>query len=334
MGITKCLAIGAALLSVNSFAASVPTHKTEAEDFFYAQQTSLWVFFKAPKQVIRQQLGETLDRLGFELASFENENLGYIIIKPMVFMAEFGFQDAVIPGTSASTEVELTVLVQPKKNANKQIGTFDDFLSGRMKNSSIGQLRLDVLCDHEIAVAAGRKNFGEHKFLGSFTYNYTSPNNQVGATSPFNLEMTAYTWQGAGQADKKMFQIRAQLKGLKPTGTQFSPELLYSSFPPEPEAGVAQKAVGEFRHYNNSNFKAYSTSLDDHAVEISFGDAKGAVPLKPVPPFGDGKAINGSEKWPQDMVGRMRALLTPEGAVGFLLFRSPSAEYETRPFEL
>lgn len=311
----------------------LPTHKAQAEDFFYAQQTSLWVFFKAPKEIIRKQLGNTLDALGFDIATFEDTNTGYVIVKPMVFMAEFGFQDATIPGTSASTEVEFTVLVQPKKSPNKQTGTFDDFINGRTKGSTVGQLRIDVLCDHEVAVAAGRKNFGEHKFLGSFTYSYTTPNNQVGKTEPFTMDMTAYTWKGAGVPERKMFQIKAKLEGLKPAVSQFSPELLYSAFPPEPQVGITQKPVGEYRLYNNSHFRAYAaTSVG--SVELSFGDAKGAEPLKPVPPFGDNKPISGSEAWPQEMVERMKELISPENAVGFLLFKSPSAEYEIRPFEI
>jgi len=333
----KYFAFGMALLTALTSEAAqksqLPTHKTQAEDFFYAQQTSLWVFFKASKENLRKQLGDTLDKLGFEIATFEDPNLGYVIIKPMVFMAEFGFQDATIQGTSASTEVELTVLVQPKKNPTKQMGTFEDFISGRTKDSSIGQLRIDVLCDHEVAVAAGRKNFGEHKFLGSFTYSYTTPNNQVGATQPFNMEMTAYTWKGAGQLDKKMFQIKAKLDGLKSTNSQFSPELLYSAFPPEPQVGVTQKAVGEYRFYNNSHFRSYATAAAS-SVEISFGNANGAEPLAPVPPFGDNKPIPGSEVWPQEMVARMKELISPENVVGFLLFKSPSAEYEIQPFEI
>jgi hypothetical protein len=327
------------LLGFSTFATAaqksrLPTHKTQAEDFFYAQQTSLWVFFKAPKEIIRKQIGETLDKLGFEIVTFEDPNMGYVIVKPMVFMAEFGYQDATIPGTSASTEVEFTVLVQPKKNPNKQLGTFDDFISGRTKGSSVGQLRIDVLCDHEIAVAAGRKNFGEHKFLGSFTYSYTTPNNQVGKTQPFTMDMTAYTWKGAGIPERKMFQIKAKLDGLKPAASQFSPELLYSAFPPEPQIGVTQKAVGEYRFYNNSHFRTYATFSTAGSVELSFGDVKGAEPLKPAPPFGDNKPIPGSEVWPQEMVEKMKELVSPENAVGFLLFKSPSAEYEIRPFEI
>ena len=341
MKFIKYSVFGVVLVCLKTFGGNIseaklplPTHKAQVEDFFYAQQTSLWIFFKVPKYIIRKQIGSTLDKLGFEVARFEDASVGYVIVKPMVFMAEFGYQDALVPGTSASTEVELTVLVQPKNNPSKQIAVFDDFLTGRVKYSGIGQLRIDVLCDHEIAVAAGRKNFGEHKFLGSFAYSYPTPNNQLGTTQAFSLDMTAYTWKGSGQSERKMFQIQAKLKGLKPTTSQFSPELLYSAFPPEPEIGITQKAVGEYRYYDNSHFRAYSSLPADSSVEISFGDTGGAEPLKPAPPFGDGKAIHGSEKWPKEMVERMKALIVPEDAAGFLLFKSPAAEYEIRPFEI
>ena len=60
------------------------------------------------------------------------------------------------------------------------MGSFSDFLRGSHANA-VGQYRLDVLCDNEVAVAAGRKNFGEHKYLGSFEYNYPTANQNVGA---------------------------------------------------------------------------------------------------------------------------------------------------------
>lgn len=311
----------------------LPTFKTNVEDFFYAQQTSLWIFYKVPKAVIQAYIGENLEVLGFELASFEDPNSGYVVLKPMVFMAEFGFQTAAIPGTSASTEVEFTVLVYPKNKKPNINGSFQDFLYGKVKNATIGQLRLDVLCDHEVAVAAGRKNFGEHKFLGSFEYSYPTPNQNLGSTPDFSFNMTAYTWKGAGKLERKMFEIKADLKGLKSTSSQFSPELLFSAFPAEPEIGIKQKPVGEYRYYNNQNFQAFAASPSSEVV-LSFGRAEGAQQLSPVAPFGDGKPIPGSEQWPQDMVGRMSGTLTQGSVAGYLLFRSPPAEYETKPFEI
>ncbi len=314
-------------------AADIPTHKQQPEDFFYAQQTSLWIFYKVPKDLVEKEIGSTIDRLNLELVNFKNDkDFAYLILKPMVFMAEFGSQTATIPGTSASTEVEFTVLVQPKTKNPEEAPTFRQFLTGSKKSKSIGQLRLDVLCDGEVAVAAGRKNFGEHKFLGSFEYEYTSPNNQVGKTSPFSMSMTAYTWKGAAVEERKMFQVKADVKNLQALNTKFSPEVLYSSFPPEPQGDAKQTTVGEFRHYDNSNFKAYMA--DTSNAELSFGLAKGAEQLKPVAPFGDGLAIAGSENWPLDMVERMKATIAQSKVAAYLLYRSPSAEYESKPFEI
>jgi hypothetical protein len=314
--------------------APLPTFKINPEDFFYAQQTSLWIFYKVPKDVIRRQIGGALDSLGFEIASFEDQNSGYLVLKPMVFMAEFGFQTATIPGTSASTEIEFTVLVYPKNGKPSSKGSFDDFLRGKINQSTIGQLRLDVLCDHEIAVSAGRKNFGEHKFLGSFEYNYPTPNQNIGGPKSFGMNMTASTWQGAGKPERKMFQLKVDLNGLTPTSSQFSPELLFSSFPPEPQSGIRQQAIGEYRYYNNSHFQAYAAAMTESKVELSYGEAQGAEPLKPAAPFGDGKAIPESENWPKEMVERIKNTLSEGSVAGYLLFRSPPAEYETKPFEI
>lgn len=314
-------------------ASEIPTHKEQVEDFFYAQQTSLWIFYRVPKEVVQKQIGENLENLKLDLVSFENESeFAYLILKPMVFMAEFGGQTASIPGTSASTEVEFTALVRPKKNNGESVPTFRQFLAGNVKSASIGQLRLDVLCDGEVAVAAGRKNFGEHKFLGSFEYEYSTPNNQLGSTAPFSMKMTAYTWQGAGVEEKKMFQVKVDLKGLPAITTKFSPEILYSALPPEPQAGIRQQTVGEYRHYDNANFKVFDAQASK--VQLSYGNAKGAEILRPVAPFGDGMPIAGSENWPTDMIDRMKNTLSQGEVAAYLLYRSPSAEYESKPFEV
>ncbi|MEI6399312.1 MAG: hypothetical protein WCO71_11125, partial [Pseudomonadota bacterium] len=300
--------------------------------FFYAQQTQLWIFFKVPKSVIYQEVGENLDNLGFDLASFEDDDVGYVALKPMVFMAEFGSQTAAIPGTSASTEVEFTVLVRPKGERQTQRITFSDYLNGRATSAKIGQLRLDVLCDGDVAVAAGRAKFGEHKFLGSFEYSYPTPNQVVGNPKPFSLDMTAYTFNGAGLASKKMFRIQASLQDARPTSATFSPELLFSAFPPEPQAGITQQSVGEYRYFDSRNFSAFSANRTK--FKLTYGDAEGATALKPVQPFGDGQPIPGSESWPKDMVSQMKAIIGDRQPAGFLLYLTPPAEYETNPFIL
>jgi len=310
----------------------LPTYKNNVDDFFYAQQTSLWIFLKVPRATILAQVGDTLNRLGFELASFENADTGVVILKPMVFTGEFGSQTAAFSGISASTEIEFTVLVRPKNKTPIQ-GTLAEFIAGNHPDSNIGQLRLDVLCDNEVAVAAGRAKFGEHKFLGSFEYEYPTPNSSVGAEKPFTLDMTAYTWQGAGQSDHKLFRLQADLTGLSGKRVRPSPELLFSAFPPEPSGAVPQKAVGEHRHYGAS-LTAYLVPESGKTLTLSFGSGLGAKPLSPVAPYGDGNPIAGSEIWPTEMRDRVQALLLPGTVAGYLLFRTPSAEYEQKPFDL
>ena len=251
----------------------------------------------------------------------------------MVFTGEFGFQSATIPGTSASTEVEFTVLVYPKSKSTPRAAKFEDYLLGKTAPGTVGQLRLDVLCDDDVAVSAGRVKFGEHKFLGSFEYNYPTANANVGSAKPFSLDMTASTFQGAGVASHQIFRIRANLAGLSPLRSGFAPELLYSAFPPEPQEGVIQKAVGEHRHYGFA-LQAFLPTANHPGVELNFGDAQGAQALKPVAPYGDGVAIPGSENWPSQMRDRMKGLLTDSPVAGYLLFQPRPVEYETKPFEL
>jgi len=311
-------------------ASSIPTHRINPDDFFYSQQTSLWILFKVPKAVIQAQVGETLLRLGLEPATFEDPSSGYVILKPMVFSAEFGSQTASIPGTSESTELEVTLLVYPKGQRRSTTSTFDDFILGHAP--PVGQLRLGVLCDNPVAVAAGRELFGEHKFLASFEYSYTTPNEALAVSKPFSLDFSVSTWQGAGQPDHEIVRIQATLAGLKTIHSNFSQELLFAAFPPEPQQGTIQKAVGEHRYYGRK-LKAY-LPLDRSAVSLSFGDAKGGQTLAPVPPYGNGLPIPGSDLWPVQTRDLLQALLSHSPVAGFLLFQPRSVEYETQPFAL
>ncbi len=305
-----------------------PTFKKQDTDFFYSQQTSFWIFLSVPKSILQKVVGDTLAALGLEIATFENSDTGYVILKPMAFSSEFGKQSkSQGAGLSTSTEIELTTLVWPKSKGRPSPETFESFVHGKNKNSSVGQLRLDVLCDNEVAVAAGRLFFGEHKYLGTFDYEYPTPNNLQGSAKPFFLNMTAYNWNQLGIEEGMLFKI--QTKPQKNfVESVFSPELLYSAFPPEPSEKERQKAVGEFRQYNG-HFKYFEA--DEDSLKIAFGEARGAAPLQPVAP-GDGKLIPGSETWPVTLRDRLETFYSHGKVMGFLLFQPEAVEYETKPF--
>ena len=322
-------------------AGSFPMAKTNAGDFFYAQQTSLWAFFKIPRDVVLRELGDLIKHQGFEIAAFGDGRDAYVILKPMVFAADFGTQSAAVSGPSYSTEVEFTVLVHPLGQAQIPSGSFNDFLagnaSGNVKNKNVGQFRVAVICDNEVAVAAGRTNFGEHKFLSSFEYDYTTPNQNVKQTPPFKFDISAFTWQGAGQENRKMFHLLMDLKDLQsPQGQKptFSPELVYTAFPPEPLVGSPARSVGQHRTYHSEFLQVVFDPEARATFNLSFGEAQGAVALTPVAPFGDGRAIPNSGSWPREMVSQLVSLLSSRKPAAFLVYQTPPAEFETQPFNL
>ena len=52
------------------------------EVFYYGTQTCLWSFFEVDKSKLEAHLGPKLDKLKFNLATFEDPNKGYVVVKP------------------------------------------------------------------------------------------------------------------------------------------------------------------------------------------------------------------------------------------------------------
>jgi hypothetical protein len=303
-----------------------PTVKAHDEDFFYAQQTCFWTFFRTPLAAIQGSVGPLLEGLALTPVAFETSDYGYVVLKAMAFTGEFGRQTADIPGLGPSSEIELCLLVRPA-GAGGDAGNFADFLRGKRRPAGVGQLRLDVVCDDEIAVSAGRTKFGEHKYLGSFELDYPTANAVTGSMPAFSMTVAVSTFHGAGKAESLIVKFRADTAGLTAEPAAFSPELLYAAFPPEPAAGQKQQAIREQRLYN-APFKAF---LGKTGFSMELGAAGGAAALSPKAPFGDGKAIAGSETWPGQLRDRLKALTAADAVAGYLLFQPAPVEYETKP---
>jgi hypothetical protein len=311
---------------------------TPSDPFFYAQQSQFWTFLKVPKAILLQQYGPSINAMGFELASFEDPNFGYVIVKPMVFTAEFGHQTSDIPGMSFSTEVELTALVYPKGGRVNPPSTFQDFLLGRNPpGSSLGQLRLDVLCDSEIAVAAGRAKYHEHKFTASFVYDYSTFDPSVQPPADIGMDISAYVFHDAPKPEQLIFELKLKVPGQgTPSlfGSKNLPEILYASNPPEPTAGASQMPVTGNRVYP-TRITAYTGSqVKDFALAV--GNAPMGRPYVPVPfpPFDNGGiAVPGSENFPSEVVTRMKAIVMAQ-PVGILVMENHPVEIENGPFNV
>jgi len=300
---------------------TLPPMPPGQEVFYYASQTTFWIFMRADRALVQKALGKQLDSLGFSLASFSGDD-AYLVITPMVYTATFNDGSAGIP------EVEFNVLVYPTSQKGRvPVLTFAEFLLGWDQQKVIGQLRLDVITDNQAAVEGGRSKYGEHKFLGVLTYKVPSPNDNARKPSPFAIELTvSQVPKGKGVPGELCFKLDASVAGLSSMSTDASEVVVYGALPPEP-GDRPQRTIATRRNH----LGLYSLWLagDDHHghVRLAYGDCHDAPPL-----IIDGKPVPGSSHWPQQMRERMAELLAGARPAAYLLFASPPVEIEPRPY--
>lgn len=331
---TITISSATALAADNRF--KIPDAKNHDYEFFYGHQTLLNIYYETDKQDVLSEVGAILDKLDLELVNFGDKDKAYLVLKPMVYMATFGNQTPKLNGTQATSEIEFNVLVHPKSRRQPEI-SFKQFM--RLKTvGNIGGLRLEVVADGEIAVAAGREVYGEHKFLAETTYSFPTPNNLVvgrrESLYPFYFNMSAYTWKGLGEEHKRILTLKADLEGAKEIKTRKVVELNYSSFPQEPLTATTAKTVGVYRRFRPTIFKAYLANERKKHIAIDYGEAEGGEVLDSVDFFGVAKPVPGSEHFPKQMVQRMKILLQNAKVIGFHLYKTPPTEFESLPFEI
>ncbi len=349
----------------------LPSYRTSAEDFFYAQQTCLWIVFAVPFPLLDSVLTKRFRdaQLPFQLARFaDTPGVGYVFLKPMFFTAEYGRQQSQRsqPGFSFTNDLELCVLVTPLNSRSdpRLQGprgtalsesvplTFREWLLSPALNPAIGQFRLGVLSDNAIAVEKGRANFGEHKFFASFVYDYATPNNLLEPT-PFFLTLSVYSWQQENNPESLICRLAVDLaqSEVKPTLAVWSSEVLFSARPPEPPH---QQALVSYRFYNQPLIVYTSSAAPTHrtgrARPLSIGEqattrtaTAALAPLQlyvgkaqPTPPLpNDPAGLNSrSEGWVEEFQYFLAQLCQPSFVEAYMLFQSPPVEYEPLPVVL
>lgn len=352
----------------------LPPGRVREADFFYAQQTCLWIFFAVPLTVLDEHLQSqstsNISALGFAPAVFANDaTVGYVVLKPMFFTAQYGKQRSGEPGFSFTSDLELAVLValEPRQQVT---GTFSTFLRDPARSApKVGQYRLGVISDNKIAVDKGRANFGEHKFMGKFLYDYATPNNtstrrsmtkaptlvdtlendmpsfnRVPNAIEFYLDLHVFTWQKPIERPSDERNLICSLtvdlaqgsRQARPELFNWSTELLYSTMPPELPQGnrdSAQIHQTQIHQTRLAGYRFYNTPCQGLA-----GSASELPPLQLYYGGGEGQEpLEGipteqhSEGWAGVFQHSMQTLCRTRWVVAYLLFASPPVEYEPMP---
>lgn len=310
---------------------STPTLPDNQRNFFYASQTSWWLYFKVNMQTLLHAVGDRLSQMDLMIATFDDPNHGYVALSPMIYTALFGTQSTTnnLPGMSITSELEFNVVVIPKRDKDKITPlSFKEFILGYDQQKIIGQYRLFVVCDNPRAVYAGRHYFGEHKFLGDINYKISTFNNNPEEPLPQSFTMEAFQANGAGKLDELIFNMSAEINNKNFIISDISPFVVYGAQPPEPHPTIKQRPIASRRNYTNNLFQVYFQDKNNVEFKISYGTCKNAPALNNP----DGTPNQDSIHWPQAMREKMFALLNNAVLSAALIYQSLPAGSESTPY--
>ena len=97
----------------------------------------------------------------------------------------------------------------------------EEFLENGEPTKRLGNMRLWVACDNEIAVVAGRTVFMENKFLTPYTYDVPNLNNPEHKGGPHTWTWTCHDPENTAPADC-IYAASVDLDGLSPTVSNMS----------------------------------------------------------------------------------------------------------------
>lgn len=277
-----------------------PASETFQMPFFYGSLSLLWTYYWVDEQLVAPYLQDTRLRCaafsdpaakGKTLVSLNFQNYGALLSMAV----------------STVNEVEFNIHAYPEANENDvPVISLADYLRGQEQTKLIGEFRLHVPADNQIAVEAGVTVFGERKFLTTFTYNVPSPN------SP-DVRSFNYTVNDPENNTLPIYNLTADLSDLVGTTGNASPLTLYSMLPGGPNrhpGGEDMDLIGS--RWNM--FGLYEEFLDLGTAEqknftLSIGESNHAMAV-------DAKRLLGNN--PKVAAARV--------------FHSPPSAVENRPY--
>lgn len=194
--------------------------------FFYASLSLIWTYYLVDEKLVTPYLKDTRLRAarfsdpqakGKALISLNFQNYGSLL--------------GMLIGTC--NEIEFNIHAYPVKHEDEvpEISIVD-YLRGQEQTKLIGEFRLHVPADNQVAVEAGTVVFGERKFMASF--NYTVPS--LNGTDVTSWDYSVMDNEGL---NKVIYNLKADFSGIASTPGNGSPITLYSMLP-----GGANRAPG------------------------------------------------------------------------------------------
>lgn len=179
--------------------------------FYYASIQCLWVFYETPFIAGEAALARAAEfDTGLEVTRFRTADGGETAGVVLNFQRYTGHDTSYL---STCNEVEFNLLCQPRSAVTTPLLTLGEYMSGGDQTGTVGQLRLHVCADNAFAVKAGRKGFGENKFLTDFVYDAPSLNSMPTVsqwrTTLYRPEQTENGAPKAGEKKKFLYDLTA-----------------------------------------------------------------------------------------------------------------------------
>jgi hypothetical protein len=179
--------------------------------FYYSSLSNCEVLYLTDSTVAQPYLAGT----GLELATFGGK--ACVSFNHQLYTAQFP------GGASITQEIELNILAYPAAMASVVASvSFEQFVLGDEQSKILGNHRVWVPCDAELAISAGMKLFGEPKFKTNFTISIPSPNDPTVTTWNF-------TCQDPANPKVAIFSCAADLRGLTAGLSNPSPHTEYGT---------------------------------------------------------------------------------------------------------
>jgi hypothetical protein len=201
--------------------------------FYYSSLTNIAVYYLVPVENVSSFLKGT----GLKPALFNGQAM--VTYNFQLYTGQFSsgmntpIESWASSGAAVTQELELNIVVYPETLATKVLPlSAVQFIQDGDQSKILGNHRVRVPCDADIAIQAGVELFGEPKFKTSFKVNLPSPNPVRQDSVPYIPEWEQ-TWgfqiNDPTKANEFIFNVIANLDGLNPIPGNISPITEYGT---------------------------------------------------------------------------------------------------------
>ncbi len=250
--------------------------------FYYASLSNCEVLYLVDAEVAARYLVGT----GLSPAAFDGKACAFF--NHQLYTAQFP------NGAAITQEVELNILAYPAALASivASVG-FRQFVLGDEQSKLLGNHRVWVPCDDDVAIQAGKQLFGEPKFKTGFTISIPSLNDP-------SVTTWSFTCQDPNDAKLAIFSCAADLRGLDPVASNPAPHTEYGE--------VSERLIG-CRWNVFSPYQTYFLDASTHRrVTLTIGNS------------------------PHPMTADMTALIGSTPAAAIRYFQSAPAAAQSRAY--